>query len=98
MTVGRRNSQFLPDRGPVKYQVTLLLFLVARPVERDEGEAVESARERILENWRRERKKSVGTLGGKLHNYWQQGENEEEEEEEEDEDEDEEEFLEGSQS
>jgi len=65
-------------------------------VERDEGEAVESARERILENWRREPKKSVGTLGGKLHNYWQQGENEEEEEE--NEDEDEEEFLEGSQS
>ncbi len=81
----------------MKYRVTLLLFLVARPVERDEGEAVESARERILENWRRERKKSGGTLGGKLHNYWQQGENEEEEEEE-DEDEDEEEFLEGSQS
>jgi hypothetical protein len=53
-----------------------------------------SARERTLENWRRERKKSAGE---KLHNYWQQGENEEEEEEE-DEDEDEEEFLEGSQS
>jgi hypothetical protein len=63
-------------------------------VERDEGEEkLLSARERILENWRRERKKSGGTLGEKLHNYSQQGENEEE-----DEDEDEEEFLEGSQS
>jgi hypothetical protein len=57
-----------------------------------------SARERTLENWRRQWKISAGTLGEKLHNYWQQGENEEEEEEEEGEDEDEEEFLEGRQS
>jgi hypothetical protein len=63
---------------------------------RETREKLLSARESILENWRRERKKSAGTLGEKLHNYWQQGENEEEEDE--DEDEDEEEFLEGSQS
>jgi len=57
-----------------------------------------SARERTLENWRREQKKSAGTLGENLHNYWQQGENEEEEEDDEGENEDEEEFLGGSQS
>lgn len=94
MTVGPRNSHFLPDRGPVKYRVTLLLFLVARPVERDEGEAVERERENSGKLEKRA-EEICRYLSEKLHNYWQQGENEEGDE---DEDEDEEEFLEGSQS